>query len=126
MADKPKAKSKAKPASKPKKEAKPATAAVGKAPKKAAKAAAGKSAKKSKPAATAPAEAETYYVSFALVPAEIHDAPPPAASFAEFGSFDDARERLLEHLIEMIDLLEHRLHAVRRIGSFDEYRGLFR
>lgn len=130
MADKPKAKPKAKTPSKPKKEAKPVAPAAGKAGKKAAKPAGktegGKSAKKTQPAAAAPASSETYYVSF-VVPAQIHDAPPATSGpFAEFSSFDEAREQLLEHLIEIIDALEHRLHTVRRVGSFDEYRDLHR
>ncbi len=79
MADKPKAKTKAKTASKPKKEAKPAAPVAGKAGKKVAKPAgkaeAAKSAKKTKPAPAAPDTSEAYYVSF-VVPAQIHDAPP--------------------------------------------------
>ncbi len=121
MADKPKAKPKAKSPAKPKKEAKPAAPAASKTARKAAKPA--KGGKKAKPAAE-PSSAETYYVSF-LVPAEIHEAPP-ATSFAEFASFEAAREGLLEHLIEMIEALEHRLHSVRRVGSFDEYSDRFR
>src|SRR5271155_827646 len=100
MADKPKSKPKAKSAAKAK-GAKPAPAA-GKTAKKAGKATnGGKGAKKTKP--SAPAPAKNYYVSFAIVPAEIHDAPPAGIEFIELPSFDEARERLLDHLIETIE-----------------------
>jgi hypothetical protein len=121
MADKPKSKPKAKPAAKAKK-AKPAEPA-----KKAAKPAkVAKSAAKAtkKAAESAAPEAESYYVSFTLLPAGIHNAAPAGAEFIELPSFDEARERLVEHLIETIEALESRLHAVRRIGTFDDYRQL--
>jgi hypothetical protein len=123
MAEKPKSKTKSASRSKAK-AAKPAPAAA-KPTKKATKAtSAAKSVKKSKPAAP-PVAAEAYYVSFAIVPAEIHDAPPSTGlPFAEFSSFEAAREHLLDHLLELIEAFEDRLHSVKKIGSFDDYRGL--
>jgi hypothetical protein len=125
MAEKSNAKSKSKPAPAGKK-------AAAKATKKAGKPTAAKSepskpakAKAAKTKTTPPADVATYYVSYAIVPAAIHDAPPAAGGpFAEFSSFDEAREGLLEHLIELIEAFEHRLHSVRRIGSFTDYREL--
>ncbi len=77
-----------------------------------------------KAAGPAAPEAESYYVSFTLLPAGIHNAAPAGAEFIELPSFHQARERLVEHLIETIEALESRLHAVRRIGTFDDYRQL--
>lgn len=122
MADKSKAKSKAKPTAK--KAAKPATPAAGKAAKKTAKSpSGGKPAKKARPAPLAVTD-ETYYLSLTLVPAGIHATAPAGGEFVELPSFDAARERLVEHLIETIEALEHRLHSVRRIGTFADYRDL--
>ena len=125
MAEKPKAKakSKAKPTTASKKAAKASKKTTKPAPANSEKKAAKAKAAKSKPAP--PADVETYYVTYAIVPAAIHEAPPAAeVPFVEFASFDEAREGLLEHLIEVIEHLEHRLHATRRIGSFADYREL--
>ncbi len=61
---------------------------------------------------------ETYYVYTEVLPIEIRDTPPSGETqFVEFSSFDDARDHLLEHLIELIEHHERVLHAVRRADS---------
>ena len=98
---------------------KAAKAPAGKAKAKAGKAAeSSAAAKKPKPEAVG----ETYYVYTEVLPIEIRDTPPIGETrFVEFSSFDDARDHLLEHLIELIEHHERVLHAVRRAASFADY-----
>jgi hypothetical protein len=142
MADKPKPKNaargkakSAKPAAS--KAAKPAEAAAAPAKKgKASKAGASKppKAKAGKASATQSQAqlpgTETYYVYTEVLPIEIRDTPPSGQTrFVEFSSFDDAREHLLEHLIELIEHHERVLHAIRRAETFADYldrQGQFR
>lgn len=92
--------------------------------------AAGKGAKptrKSKPEVAAAAthvepSVETYYFCSGVLPLEIRTTPPEGGiQFVEFSSFSDARDHLLDQLIELIEEHERELHSIRRTASFAEY-----
>ncbi len=69
-----------------------------------------------------PSEVEVYYVTLDPLPAQLHRARPASGGQAvEYSSFGDAKERLIDHLIELIEEAEHRLHILRRASSHDEY-----
>jgi hypothetical protein len=64
---------------------------------------------------------EVYYVLLDPLPPQIHTARPLAASEAvEFASFAEAKERAIDHLIELIEEAERRLHVLRRATSREE------
>ncbi len=64
---------------------------------------------------------EVYYVLLDPLPPQIHTARPLAATEAvEFASFAEAKERAIDHLIELIEEAERRLHVLRRATNREE------
>ncbi len=75
---------------------------------------------KSKPDALE-TQVETYHVLLAPLPALIHTAEPhPGELSIGFSSFADAKERAIDHLIELIEEAERRLHRLRHAASPEE------
>ena len=66
---------------------------------------------------------ESFHVLLAPLPALIHSAKPhPSQPAVEFSSFADAKERAIDHLIELIEEAERRLHVLRRATRHEEHR----
>ncbi len=65
---------------------------------------------------------EACYVTFDSLPVQFQRAAAPSGSAAiAFETFAEAKARAIDHLIELIEEAEYRLHLLRQANSREEY-----
>ncbi len=69
-----------------------------------------------------PTLVEAWYVTFDPLPSQFHRTMPQSGSAAiAFDTFAEAKARAIDHLVELIEEAEHRLHLLRRASTREEY-----
>lgn len=72
-----------------------------------------------------PADSETFYFVVGHMDAQISNQRLPSATeIASSDSFDEVKDKAVDHLIELVDLLERRLWEIKRSQDFASYLAL--
>jgi len=72
-----------------------------------------------------PADSETFYFVVGHMDAQISNQRLPSAhEIASSANFDEVKDKAVDHLIELVDLLERRLWEIKRSQDFASYLAL--
>jgi hypothetical protein len=72
-----------------------------------------------------PTDSETFYFVVGHMDAQIsNERLPSAREIASSESFDEVKDKAVDHLIELVDLLERRLWEIKRSQDFASYLAL--
>jgi hypothetical protein len=72
-----------------------------------------------------PTDSETFYFVVGHMDAQISNQRLPSAhEIASSDSFDEVKDKAVDHLIELVDLLERRLWEIKRAQDFASYLAL--